>query len=54
MFTNEQEEELSAQIRSQYLCKGCSFTDADFGLLAIDACYRWNRIDLESEVPDYK
>jgi hypothetical protein len=54
MLTNEQEEELEKQIRSQYLCKGYIFTDADFRLLAIDAYYRWNLIDPESEVMDYK
>jgi hypothetical protein len=54
MLTNEQEEELATQIRSQYLCKRYIFTDGDFRLLSIDAHYRWNPIDPESEVPDYK
>jgi hypothetical protein len=54
MFTSDQEEELATQIRSQYICKGNIFTDADLRLLAIDAYYRWNPIDPESEVPDCK
>jgi hypothetical protein len=54
MLTNKQEEELATQIRSHYLCKGYIFTDADFRLLAIDGYHRWNPIDPESEVPDYK
>jgi hypothetical protein len=51
MFTNAQEE-IATQIRSHYLYKGYVFIDADFRLLAIGACYRWNPIDPEPEIPD--
>jgi hypothetical protein len=54
MFTNEQGKKLATQIRSQHLCKGYIFTDADFRLLVIGAYYHWNPIDRESELSDYK
>jgi hypothetical protein len=54
LFTNEQEAELARRIRDDYLAHGCLFTDADFRLLAIEAYYAWNPIEVDEEAPTFQ